>query len=196
MGVVVKSSRFEVSGCTMSALWGDGVYVNSPLGYPISDVWIHDNHIVSVDRNGISVIWGDNILIERNAIDASGRDAFDIEANDASQASSKVTVRNNTVRTWGDAFFRAGSTVGASIDGIVVDGNTVTGGSIRTFVGNGTNPTHMTRIVFTNNKGIALAGPLLYFSHVDGLTVTGNVQPSSAAPVLNVTDCTGRAVQV
>jgi hypothetical protein len=85
-----------------------------------------------------------------------------------------------------------GSHTGAAIDRIVVDGNTVTGDSLRTNCDNGgTAGTRMTCITFTNNKGMAATGPLLYFGHIDGLTVTDNIQPLRSGVFTSITDCTG-----
>jgi hypothetical protein len=186
-GVAIISDRTEVSGCTISAVWGDGFYVTgSPSG-----VWIHDNHVISAGRNGLSVISGSDILIERNAFDVSGWVTFDIEANLVSQTSSNVTFRNNTAGTWSNAFFRTGSTSGAPVDGVVVDSNTVTGGSLKAYMGNAISTDRITRIVFTNNKGTIVAGSVISASHIDGLTITGNDQPLSSGVLASIADCTG-----
>ena len=47
-------------------------------------------------------------------------------------------------------------------------------------------------IVFTNNTStVAGGGPVLRFAHIDGLTVTGNVQPLSSGVLASITDSTG-----
>jgi hypothetical protein len=187
-GVVVKSDRFEVSGCTMSYLWGDGVLVyDGP-----SDVWIHDNHIISSGRQGVTVEYGSNVLVERNAFDASGYITFDVEPNAIGCACSNITFRNNTAGTWGSrAFFAVGSAASAPIDGVVIDSNTVTGGSLKAYMGNAISTDRITRIVFTNNKGTIVAGSVISASHIDGLTITGNDQPLSSGVLASIADCTG-----
>ena len=129
-GVVVASDRFEVSGCTISAVWGDGFHVT---GSP-SDVWIHDNHVISAGRQGLSCLSGTNVIAEHNAFDKVGYHTFDVEPNHASESSTNITFRNNTAGTYGKFFFNAVSVPGAAVDGIVVDGNTVTGSSLSTYV--------------------------------------------------------------
>ena len=188
-GVAVRSSRTEVSGCTISAVWGDGFYVT---GNP-SDVWIHDNHVISAGRQGVSVISGRNVLIEHNAFDKCGYHTFDIEPNNASESSANIIFRNNTVGTHGKYFFAVvGNPTSSTIDGIVVNGNTVTGSSLSAYVDN-RDGARITHITFTNNAGgKATAGPVLQFSHVDGLTVTGNVQPLSSGVLTRITNSTGR----
>jgi hypothetical protein len=187
-GVVVQSDRFEISGCTVSKVWGDGFYVT---GSP-SDVWIHDNHVISAGRQGLSIISGTNVIAEHNAFDTVGFITFDVEPNFASESSTNIIFRNNTAGTWGYSFFAVvGNPTSSTLDRVVVDGNTVTGSSLSTYVDN-RGGARITHITFTNNAGgKATAGPVLQFSHVDGLTVTGNVQPLSSGVLPSITDSTG-----
>lgn len=200
-GVIVRSDRFEVSGCTVSAVWGDGFFVGGDFGYVCtpSGVWIHDNHVISAGRNGLTITSGANVIAERNAFDVSGYVTFDIEPNFNTESASNIIFRNNTAETWGTVgvaggglFFGVeGTHTGAVIDKIVVDGNTVTGGSLFMNCDNGgTAGTRMTRITFTNNKGTVATGPIFHFAHIDGLTVTGNVQPLTSGVLTRITDCT------
>jgi hypothetical protein len=187
-GVIVASNRFEVSGCTISAVWGDGFYVT---GSP-SDVWIHDNHVVSAGRHGLSVMSGSNVLAEHNTFDKVGYHTFDVEPNKAWESSANITFRSNTAGTYGEYFFNAVSSPGATIDEVVVDGNTVTGGRLSAYV-DSVGTVRITRITFTNNAGMAVGerGPVLFFKHVDGLTVTGNIQRLSSGFLTRIIDCTG-----
>jgi len=187
-GFEIRSSRFEVSGCTISKVWGDGFELSTGA----SDVWIHDNHVISAGRQGVSVCSGTNVLVEHNAFDISGLSTFDIEPFLDSQSAINIIFRNNTAGTFGHRFFTIWVGLsGPTIDGVVVDGNTVTGASLSTNVANNTE-TRMTRITFTNNTGKeTIAGwAVLYFTYVDGLTVTGNVQPLTSV-LTNISDCTG-----
>ena len=187
-GFEIRSSRFEVSGCTISKVWGNGFELSTGA----SDVWIHDNHVISAGRQGVSVCSGTNVLVEHNAFDISGLSTFDIEPFLDSQSAINIIFRNNTAGTFGHRFFTIWVGLsGPTIDGVVVDGNTVTGASLSTNVANNTE-TRMTRITFTNNTGKeTIAGwAVLYFTYVDGLTVTGNVQPLTSV-LTNISDCTG-----
>ena len=47
-------------------------------------------------------------------------------------------------------------------------------------------------VVFTNNTlAVTASGPVLRFAHIDGLTVTGNVQPLTSGVLASITDSTG-----
>jgi hypothetical protein len=187
-GVVIRSSRIEVSGCTISAVWGDGFELSTGA----SDVWIHENHVISAGRQGVSVCSGTNVLVEHNAFDKVGHSTFDVEPFLDSQSAINIIFRNNTAGTFGRRFFQVWADLpNLIIDGIVVDGNTVTGASLSTNVANNSE-TRMTRITFTNNTGKeTIAGwAVLYFTYVDGLTVTGNVQPITNV-LTHISHCTG-----
>jgi hypothetical protein len=192
-GVIITGNRFEVSGCTISKVWGDGFLVDSGASY----VWIHDNHVISAGRNGLSVISGTNVIAEHNAFDKTGLSAFNVEPNVATESCTNIIFRLNTIGTYGTPAlftpyaFSADATAGAVIDGIVINGNTVTGNSIATYV-DSVGTVRMKHITFTNNKGgKAVAGAVIYFKHIDGLTITGNVQPLSSGVLAYNTDCTG-----
>jgi hypothetical protein len=179
--------RVEITGCRSSAYFGDFVKV----GDDSSSVWIHDNTVPSVGRNGGTIISGRDVTFERNTFGVVGYCVFDVEPNAASEATYNAKFLANTAVCFGCAFLSVeGSHRGAIIDGVVGDGNTVTGGSIRTVIDNG-GTVHMKNISFTNNTGgKAGDGPVLVFAHVDGLTLAGNVQPLSSGVLTRISDCT------
>jgi hypothetical protein len=85
---------------------------------------------------------------------------------------------------------------------VTITANTVTGnphdgydGSIR-----GLNTTvevsRRQNIIFTNNTSTqTISRPVLLFDHVDGLTVTGNVEPLSQGSLTSITDSTSVTTQ-
>jgi hypothetical protein len=90
--------------------------------------------------------------------------------------------------------FAAEGAEGSTVNDVVVSDNVLTGSAITAQV---THLTRRTNIVFTNNVSHVTAtsgpynGPILNFAHVDGLTVTGNVQPLAAGAVfIRITDST------
>jgi hypothetical protein len=184
---ITGTDRVEIYNITGSAAPGDFVFIADVLG-----AWVHDCRVLTTGRNGGTIVAGRDITFERNAFGVIGYCVFDVEPNNASEATYNARFLVNTAISWGNAFLAVeGSHTGAMIDGIVVDGNTVTGGSIRTIIDNG-GTNRMKNISFTNNTGgKATAGPVLRFAYVDGLTVTGNVQPLSSGILMNILNCTG-----
>jgi outer membrane biosynthesis protein TonB len=181
------STFIEVSDVTVRAVYGDGVFVDN-----CNDVWVHDTHVVTAGRNGLTVVQGERVLAEDNAYDAVGYVTFDDEPNFASEASRDITFRNNTAGTWALAFVSIdGGERGAPINRIIITGNVTTGKAMYVDVDNG-GAVMMKSIVFSNNRSsIAASGPRLIFAHVDGLTITGNQQPMTSGSLARITDCIG-----
>ncbi len=177
-----------VEGVTFRALYGDAI----KIGDASSGVTFRNSTVETTGRNGVTVTSGSNILVERVAVQRAGYCTFDIEPNTASESATGITIRDNTAGSWGNAFFAAeGSHTGATIDGITVSRNQISGSSLLTVVDNG-GTSRMRNISFTNNKSTKTAsGPVLRFAHITGLTITGNVQPLSSGVLASITDSTG-----
>ena len=188
-GFEIRSSRVEFSGCTISKVWGD----LAELATGAVDVWIHDNHVIDAGRNGVSVCSGINVLVEHNAFDVIGHTTLDIEPFQNTQSCINIIFRNNTVGTFVGNFVSVwgNQAIGGTFDNIVVEGNTVTGASLRTAITTNLGE-RITRITFTNNTGtVAIAAwQVLSLLYIDGLTVFGNVQPHTNA-LADIENCTG-----
>ena len=198
-GVYVLGGRdVEIASVTIRAVWGDGVMIENWA----DSVRFHDSQVVSVGRNGVSITAGSHVIIEDVAFDKTGGSLLDIEPWQASGGANHVVLRNCTGGTRGENldpaigygyFFAADGAPGSVINDVAVTGNTITGASIAADV---TSTTRRTKIVFTNNVSTVPSsgpynGPILNFAHVDGLTVTGNVQPLSSGELIRIIDSTG-----
>jgi hypothetical protein len=190
-GILVDGgTNFEIDHNTFSAAFGDGVEVNSGASY----VRIHDNTFTSAGRNGLSVIWGNHVEFDHNTLGHMGYMPFDVEPNTSSQPSSFVAIHDNATGYWSNAFFAVdGSQTGAAIHDISVTNNTSTGKSLLTVV---TGPGRKQNITFSGNRStVSSGGPVLQFSRVDGLTVTGNTQSLSSGALVSTSNCTGVVAQ-
>lgn len=180
------ASNVEIADVTISAVYGDGLMV----GGWSDTVWFHDSHVVSAGRNGVAILAGRNVTVERVAFDKSGWATFDIEPWEASGGASNIKFLNNTAGTWNGQwgfFFAAAGTAGSVVHDVTVSGNTITGSPLTTYV----QEFSRSNIVFTNNTStVTTAGPVLRFAHIDGLTVTGNVQPLSSGVLASITAST------
>jgi len=190
---IVGGGDVEIANVTVSGVGGDGLTLSGVAPYWPDGISFHDSHVVSSGRMGIAVVAGRNVTVERVTFFLSGYGVFDIEPNDTTQGASNVKFLNNTVGTVNQVrgkafFFGANGAVGSSVSDVLVSGNTVTGASLDSYV----NATRRQTIIFTNNtSAVPAAGPVLEFAHVDGLTVTGNVQPLTSGVLASITDCTG-----
>ena len=183
---ITGSDRVEIYSVTGSAAPGDFVFVNG-----VNGAWIHDCEAPTVGRTGGTIISGRDITFERNTFGVVGYCVFNIEPNCAAEATHNAQFVANTAVSWDCAFLSVeGSHTGAVIDGVIADSNTVTGDSIRTVIDNG-GTARMRNVTFINNIGKkADDGPVLVFAHIDGLSVSGNVQPLSSGPLMKIVNST------
>ena len=190
-GILVDGgTNFEIDHNTFSAAFGDGVEVNSAASY----VRIHDNVFTNTGRNGLSVIWGNHVEFDHNTLGNMGYMPFDVEPNTASQPSSFVSIHDNATGWYSNAFFAVdGSSTGAALHDISVVNNTSTGKSLLTVV---VGPGRKQNITFSGNRStVSSGGPVLRFTNVDGLTVSGNSQSLSSGALVSTTSCTGVTAQ-
>jgi hypothetical protein len=183
-GILVDGgSDVDVSAVTVSAVWGDGFYVGSWA----DRVSFHDSTVESNGRNGVSIIAGRNVTVQHVTFGRSGYCTFDIESNTAAEGAANISFLDNTVGRWGNIFLAANGAADSVVDGVTVRGNKVTGGSLQSDV----TLARRQNVVFTDNTSTVPAdGPVLRFAHVDGLTVTGNVQPLTSGSLASITDST------
>ena len=183
-GILVDGgSHIDIHGVTVSGVWGDCLKVNSWASY----IWFHDSTCSSVGRNGVSIIAGRNVTVQRVAFRRNGYNVFDIEANHSNEGGTSIKFLSNTAGTWTNAFFSANGVAGSVVSGVTVSGNRITGGTLLTVI----TIARRKNIVFTNNTSTVKAhGPVLRFAHIDGLTVRGNHQPLSSGSLVSISDCT------
>ena len=183
-GVLIDGgSDVDVSGVTVSGVWGDGFYV----GLWADTVSIHDSTVASNGRNGVSIIAGRNVTVQHVAFTQSGYCTFDIESNVASEGASNISFVDNTAGTWGNVFLAANGVPGSVVDGVTVRNNRVTGSTLLSDI----TLARRSNITFENNtSSVPADGPVLRFAHVDGLTVTGNVQPLKSGALAFIEDST------
>ncbi len=199
--LVYGGTRTEIANVTMLNPWSDYVEVGGtgdPSGeIPGDNVWIHDSTMTGSGRMGISAVSATHVLIERNTFDLTAWVTLDIEPNTANQEVGWITFRDNTIlrghgspaTSYDPAFVSARGGVGTwNVHDITVSGNH-TNGTLRTDIDN---LSRRRNVVFTNNVALtAMAGPVLNFAHIDGLTVSGNVQSLTWGSLAAITDCTG-----
>jgi hypothetical protein len=190
---IVGGRDVEIADITVSGVGGDGLTLSGVAPDWPDGIWFHDSHVISSGRMGVAVVAGRNVTVERVAFDTVGYGVFDIEPNDTTQGASNVRFLDNTAGTIDNGrgfgfFFGANGAAGSPVSDILVSRNTITGDSLDTYV----TIARRQRIVFTNNTSrVAGIGPVLDLAHVDGLTVTGNVQPLSSGVLASIVDCTG-----
>jgi hypothetical protein len=195
---VFGSRSVDISGVVIDRVWGDAVAIEDWA----DGVSFHDSRVVTVGRNGVSIMAGRNIRVERVAFNRTGGSFLDIEPWQSTGGAHNVLFANNTGGTrgvtdpsWGvGMLFAADGVVGSQVSYVKVNNNVLTGSTITAQV---TNRTRRQNIEMRNNVSRVTAssgpygGPILNFAHIDGLVVTGNVQPrTSGATFIRISDST------
>ena len=94
---------------------------------------------------------------------------------------------SNTAGTWTNSFVSANGAAGSTVTGITISSNRVTGGTLLLVM----TIARRSNVVFSNNRSsVSGYGPILRFAHVDGLTISGNVQPLRSGTLASISDCT------
>lgn len=198
-GVNISSgARTELENLTISGVYGDGLSLDDWT----DGVWLHHSHVVTAGRNGVTVLAARNVVVENDRFDKVGLHAFNIEPWRASGGGVDITFAGNTVGDYGSPapsagqwayFFAAEGAEGSTVENVTVTRNTVLE---RTLASRVTRLTRRRDITLTNNRSMVAGAPaygapgVLYFKHVDGLTVYGNVQPLTSGALISVTDST------
>jgi len=198
-GILVGgSTAVEIANVNIRDTYGDCV----TLDIWADGVWFHDSTCTAPSRAGFAILAARNVTVERVAFDRAM--PLNIEPYQSSGGADHVRFVNNTATKYGVSdpatglpyFFAANGALGSTVNDVTVSGNHVTAAELLVDV---TLPSaRRTNIVVTNNRSdiVAVRGPygapIMRFAHVDGLTVTGNIQPIAAGmPMFSSTDCTG-----
>jgi hypothetical protein len=210
-GIAVRGSHgVEIVDVEITDVWGDGIFIGvrgTAYADWSSGVWIHDCTIERNGRMGIVVNAGRDVIVERVGFDEIAISVFDIEPDEAAEGAEDVTFRDNTVGSYGltnrygASLLEASGLDGATVRGIALSANVVTGapsGLDGTMLGIHTriDARRTQDIWITDNTGIGaadgsrLSGAVLDLAHIDGLTVTRNTQPLETGQLLLIRDST------
>jgi Right handed beta helix region/Bacterial Ig domain len=130
----------SIENNTIDNSWGDfvtlfGLYDNQPAdnpGYGDSYTWpdvnvtIENNTMSNAERQGITPIYVQNVLIQNNNISFGGATAFDLEADSDGGCTCDVDINDNTINDTGYAYLIAAFT-GTTVNNFAFTNNTVNG---------------------------------------------------------------------
>jgi hypothetical protein len=204
---VFGSTDTLIEDVDIRRVYGDCVYVNeSAPGDWADGVTFRDSTCALTGRHGVGIIAGQRLRIERVHFDQIGFMVVDIEPNTGANGARDVVVRDNMVGTYGLTdelvswlLAAAGPNVGAVIEDVTVTGNVVAGNpagydgkilGVNVRVDGSRGP--RADFTVTNNTAQTPArGPVMTFSEVAGVTVTGNVQPLTGGQLASISGSTG-----
>jgi hypothetical protein len=192
---IFQSTDIEIDNVTISHTNGDCLYMDygGSARVWVDGVYFHDSVCTSNGRQGVSVIGARNVTVNNVQFDKIAMNVLDVEPNTTSGGGVNITFTNNTVGTYSidadwDQFLFAMSGANGTVRNIRVEGNRVTGGTLRSYAG----INRSSDVVFRNNTSTVTAqnDPVVDFRYVDGLTVTGNTQPLRSGNFAAIRDST------
>jgi len=200
---VLSATDTLIEDMNISRTWGDCLYVSrsGTRGWA-ARVTFRDSTCQLSGRHGVAIIAGSQVNILDNVFSQIGFDVIDLEPNKRTDGASGVVVRGNTIGSYGlsgrwDGWLMKAcgpKSLGAAIRGVTVTGNTIagnrTGWSGRIKALNvkvcGERGPRQNFAVTNNVAKSAVDGPAMYFTKVDGLTITGNKQPLRSGPLASI----------
>lgn len=168
-------NRCSVTNCEVHHVYGDAVEVAQNTRY----VTVRGNYFHHIGRQGVAVVWGTDVVFDRNTLWYMSRSAFDLEPAVSFWFIKRVQITNNTFGMQQNVFVAA---LGEGpVDDILVQGNVhiasvQNGLAISMSASDGTRRKNWT---VKDNRNLALKGnagplPIMYFTNCDGVTVSGN----------------------
>jgi hypothetical protein len=186
---IYDSTNIDVGNVRIADVSGDCLYVDAGGSeYLWSEhVSFHDSACEANGRMGVAILGARHVMIERVAFDRVALGVLDIEPYLATGGATDIMFRDSTVGTYALSpqptayFFAADGEHGSIISDVTVTRNVLTGGALSTDV----TVARRADIVVTDNiSAVETGGPVMTFQYVDGLTVTGNIQPLRPGPDL------------
>jgi len=188
-GVALLGSSADLGGLTMTNLGGDCVYFGQGLtiAETRSSGTFHDSTCSGTGRNGVSVVAGDNVLVQHVSFTKIGYDVFDVEPNPGGHyGSDGATFDSDTIGTYAMNAFSVVES--GPISNPSFTNNQVVGQSLKIAVsdptGGGFRPQN---VVITGNSSNTAASNPINVDNVDGLTITGNTVPMNGGALAAVT---------
>lgn len=190
-----------VSGVTVDAVWGDGVYVSG--GDQFADFGSDGAVIrgVSISRNGrqgIAVVRSSDVLIDRAHIKSSRRAGIDLEPDSSGEVIRNIEIRDSTIHSWLLAFASAGR---GTVSDVWIHDNTVTRSGVPFVYVRASDGSRRANWRIHDNVvtyGLGSPQPAMLFERVDNVSVLRNtvaISPAQSRWFVGFTD-TGGTLEV
>lgn len=212
MGVAIYGARdIIVANVAISSMHGECLYIDAggnPRGVtPWADRITFKDSICRLNgRMGVAIVAASHVTVTRNTFDDIAISVFDIEPTRPDGGATYISLTDNHIKDYGlshqwTPWVLEGSAYGMTttiVHDVTLARNRISG-MTRT-VHNGTSAGLRVKAVTENWARFSIrdnvstvtgSGPSMYFQHVDGLTVSGNVQPLTREPLVWFDDASG-----
>jgi hypothetical protein len=138
-------------------------------------VWIHDSTLTHSGRQGIAVVAGRDMVIERNRLTNMARATIDLEPNGRSWGAENIHIVDNQVGPGRLLFVAAGG--GGPVNRVVIARNTLRGRPLNLWVIPREGERRQRFWVVDNASDTVALDASLQFTRTDGVIAHGNRQP-------------------
>jgi hypothetical protein len=212
MGVAIYGAQdIIVSKVTISSVHAECVYIDAggnPRGTrPWADrITFKDSTCRLNGRMGVAIVAASHVTVVRNTFDDIAISVFDIEPTQPDGGATYISLTDNVINGYGESsrwtpWVLEGSAYGMTstivhdvtlarnrVHGMTRAGNTGTSAGLRV---KAVTETWARFSIRDNISTVTGSGPTMYFQYVDGLTVSGNVQPLTHGPLVWFDDASG-----
>ncbi len=217
MGVAIYGARdIDISDMTISSVHAECVYIDAGgnprgVGAWADGITFRDSTCRLTGRMGVALIAASHITVTRVTFERIAISVFDIEPYMADGGATNVSLTDNVIDGYGASptytpWILEGSAYGMTttvVHDITLAGNRIIGGptksaNIATMAGLAVKlrTERWKRVTISDNVStVAGDGPVMYFEHIDGLTVTGNTQHLSGGSLVWQRDVTGATIR-
>lgn len=185
----VRGSSVDIGGVTMSDVAGDCVYfgLGTTTALVRSSGRVHDSTCLRTGRNAVSVVAGNNIVVQHLKTRAIGYDVFDVEPNPGpGWGSRNVRFDRNTIGSYAQVVYSIVES--GPISKQFFTNNRVVGEGLKIAIGDPTDQGFRPqRVTVAGNSSNSPQGPAaVNVDNVDGLVLTGNTIPMKGGPMAAV----------
>ena len=166
----------ELDQVAVTDVYGDFIYLGrTDDGRWTRRAWIHDSLLSRSGRQGIAIVAGQDVVIERNGISEVARSTIDLEPNARSGGAINIHVIDNEIGT-GRLLFLAVAGNGP-VDQVIVSNNRLTGKLLTVTILPPPGDRRTNFWITGNRGGAASSRTPIKVNRVDGLVVWRNSQP-------------------
>ncbi len=186
---IIGGGTISLTGLTIERTTGDCVYVADRNGGWADGVSLLDSSCSGPGRNGVAVVGGRDIDIERTAFSNIGYHVLDLEPNQGPplEGAANVTFRANRVSAPVAGDFVAANGWGP-VDHLTVTDNDLHGLTMRVEVvpraGSGYRRSFVSIVGNRSDTTGVQPDPVMLFDSVDDLAISANVQPLTGSAIL------------
>lgn len=185
---IVGTDTISISAVTVRAVYGDAVYIAGGS----TNVDIARSTFAQIGRQGVAVVAASNVAVRETTFEGITRSVLDIEPVGRKPVVN-VALRAGSIGAFGGFLLSIGGSPRADVSDVRVEQNVVRAGHGLAISAGVARTTHRGLQIVDNTSRVvgslpptATQGELMHLVNLDGVTITGNVQPMRGGTVIGL----------